>query len=68
MWLRSGIAVAVVQDGSYSSDLTPSLGASICFGCNPKKTKMYIGQREKLGCNAITVQSHPTLQRALELG
>ena len=26
MWLRSGIAVAVVQAGSCSSDLTPSPG------------------------------------------
>ena len=25
--------------GDYSSDLTPSLGTSICHGCGPKKTK-----------------------------
>ena len=25
--------------GSYSSDLTPSLGISICCGCSPKKKK-----------------------------
>ena len=30
MQLRSGIAVAVAQAGSYSSDLTPSLGTSVC--------------------------------------
>ena len=35
--LRSCIAVAVVQAGSYSSDLTPSLGTSICCRCGPKK-------------------------------
>ena len=27
-WLQSGVAVAVVLAGSYSSDLTPSLGTS----------------------------------------
>ena len=41
MWLRSCIAVAVAWAGSYSfdSDLTPSLGTSICHECGPKKTK-----------------------------
>ena len=37
--LGSSIAVAVVQAGSCSSSLTPSLGTSICFGCGPKKQK-----------------------------
>ena len=37
MWLRSGVAVAVAVavTGSCSSDLTPSLGTSIC----PKEKK-----------------------------
>jgi len=35
MQLRSGVVVAKV--GSYSSNLTPSLGTSICCGCGPKK-------------------------------
>ena len=39
MWLGSGVAVAVVKAGSYSSDSTPSLGTSICCECGPKKTK-----------------------------
>ena len=41
LWCRSqtGIAVAVVQAGSYSSVLTPSLGTSRCYQCSPKKTK-----------------------------
>ena len=41
MWLRSdvAVAVAVVQASGYSSDLTPGLGASMCCGCGPKKTK-----------------------------
>ena len=38
-WLRSCVAVAVVLAGSYSSDLTPNLGTSICCRCGPKKTK-----------------------------
>ena len=36
-WLGSGVAVAVAQAGSYSSDLTPHLGTSICCGSSPKK-------------------------------
>lgn len=43
LWCRSqtqlgpGIAVAVVKVGSYSSNLTPSLGTSICHRCGLKK-------------------------------
>ena len=33
------LAVAVVWASSYSSDLAPGLGTSICYGCSPKKTK-----------------------------
>ena len=36
MWLRPGVAVAVVWDGSYGSNLTPSLGTSLCCRCSPK--------------------------------
>ena len=39
MWLGSGVAVAVAVANSYSSNLTPSLGISICYWCGPKKTK-----------------------------
>ena len=35
-WLGSGGAVA--KAGDYTSDLTLSLGASMCCGCGPKKT------------------------------
>ena len=38
-WLGSGIAVAVAVAGGYSSDLTPSLGISICQGWGPKQKK-----------------------------
>ena len=37
-WLGCGIAVALVEAGSYSFDLTPSLGTSTCRKCSPKKT------------------------------
>ena len=36
MGLGSHIAVAVVQAGSYSSDLTSSLGTSLCHGYTVK--------------------------------
>ena len=39
MQLRSYVAVAVAQVSSYSSDLTPSLGKSVCNGYSPKKKK-----------------------------
>ena len=37
MWLRSGVAVAVAEASSCSSDLTPGPGTSICCKCNHKK-------------------------------
>ena len=39
MLLRSCIAVAVAEAGSYSSDSTPGLGTSMCHTCGPKKKK-----------------------------
>ena len=33
------VAVPVTVASSYSSDSTPSLGISMCCGCEPKKTK-----------------------------
>ena len=47
MGLRSGVAVAVVEAGSYSSDLTPSLGTSISCGCSTKKTKKKKEKKER---------------------
>ena len=38
-WLESGIALAVAYAGSCSSNLTPSLGNSICCRGSPKKKK-----------------------------
>ena len=37
MHLRSYVAVTVVQAGSYSFDLTPTPGTSVCCWCGPKK-------------------------------
>ena len=39
MKLGSCIALAVAQAGSYSSDLTPSLGTSTCCGFGPQNKK-----------------------------
>ena len=37
MQLGSSVAVAVVEAGHCRSNSTPSLGASICYRCSPKK-------------------------------
>ena len=37
--LESGVAVAIKQTSSYSSDSTPRLGISIFLSCCPKKKK-----------------------------
>ena len=37
MWLGSGVAVAVAEASSYSSNSTPCPGTSICHGCRRKK-------------------------------
>ena len=34
-----GFDIAVIQAGSCSSDLTPSLGTFICHRCGPKKKR-----------------------------
>ena len=39
MQLRSGVAVAMMEASSCSSDSTPSLGTSICHRCGPKESK-----------------------------
>ena len=40
MQLRSGVSVAVMQAGGYSSNSTPSLGTSICLRYGPEKKKL----------------------------
>ena len=39
MQLGSHVAVAVVETGSCSSDLTSSVGTSLCCRCSPTKKK-----------------------------
>ena len=65
--LGSGIAVAVVQSSSYSSNSTPRLGISICRGCEPKKQTNKKGNGKlkniskkdnKLGNMTIKRQTH----------
>ena len=51
--LGSGVAVAVVQIGSYSSDWTPSLETFICRRCDPKKQKEKIKKPKKPPQNKI---------------
>ena len=45
-WLRSCVAVAVVQASSCNSDSTPSLETSICHGYGPKKKKKEYGPQQ----------------------
>ena len=44
MRLGSGIAVAVVQAGSCSSNAAPSPGTSICSGCSPNNSNKTVTQ------------------------
>ena len=52
-WLRSGIAAAVAQAGSYSSSLTPSLGTSYAKGAALKIDLKNGGEREMIFCVMI---------------
>ena len=47
MWHRSGVAVALMWAGGYSSDLTSSLRTSICHRGRPKKTKKKKKKKKK---------------------
>ena len=54
-WLRSGVAVALAQASSYSSDSTPSLETAVCSGAalkikdKKKKRKIFLKARWRLG-------------------
>ena len=57
MWLGCSVAVAVVSAGSCSSDLTSSLGASVCCWCGPKKQKnIILGNYMNTESNYIIIQ------------
>ena len=47
MLLGSGVTVAMVQASSYSSNLTPSLGISICCGSGPRNGKTTKKEKKK---------------------
>ena len=52
MRLGSGVAVAVVKAGGYSSDLTPSLRTSIGRGSGTRKGKKT--KNKKIKCRSIS--------------
>ena len=57
MWLGSGVAVAVTEDGSCSSNSTPSLGTSICHGCippYPRQKKRFLTDKLKEAETVLT--------------
>ena len=58
MLLGSRVVVAVVQAGSCNSDLTPSLGTSICSECGPKKTKNKTKQLSQMPHNGVSHSLH----------
>ena len=53
--LGSRVAVAVAKAASCSSDLTPSLGTSMCHRCGPKKEKKR-KERGKIGVPTVSQQ------------
>jgi len=53
-WLRSGIAVAVVQASRCSYDWTSSVGTSICHECRPEKTNK---QKKNIECKSFPLIS-----------
>ena len=66
MWLGSGVAVAVVEVSSCSTNLNPNLETAICLKFSPKKTKKRkvkkvfdLGTRNNVGTSSeeITHQS-----------
>ena len=61
--LRSLIAVTVAQAGGYSSDLTPSLGASKCRGSSPRKGKKTKKNPKKQN-NFLSMQEQDCLEKS----
>ena len=63
--LGACVAVAVAQASSYSSNLAPSLGTSICCRYGPKKMKIhtlrYSSEQPQGAGSTVT----PTVQRRL---
>ena len=65
-WLRPGIAVALAEVGSYSSDSTSSLGTSICRGGSPKKNKTKKKKNKKTKKQRTTPKSNSYQIRAVQ--
>ena len=64
-WLGSHVAMAVVWASSCTSDLTPSLGTSLCHGCGPKKQKSKkIRNEEESHLQTLMVVFHLSLHQA----
>ena len=48
--------MAVALAGGYSSNSTPSLGTSMCYGCSHKKTKK---KKKKSGGKILILENLP---------
>ena len=59
LWLGSGIAEAVTQACSYSSDSTPSLGTSTCCESGPKKQNKQTNKQKKKPTKQQTTTKNP---------
>ena len=60
--LGSGVAVAVMQASTWSSDSTPSLTTSMCCGCGPKHTHTHTHTHTHLQrCRGRKLLTNPSL-------
>ena len=64
-WLRSCVAVAVVQAGGYSSDSTPNLGTSKCCRSSPRNGKKTKKKKKKNFGSGVPVVAQ---QKRIQLG
>ena len=55
--LRSHVAVTMVYTASCSSNSTPSLGTSVCFGFGPQKQKKQKRRRKRLRTLILALSS-----------
>ena len=72
LWCRSQTRlrsfIAVSQASSYGSDLTASLGTSICLCCSPKKTKDKKLKKKRLYISLVAQQVNVPLSSLQRLG
>ena len=62
MRLGSGVAVALVKASGHSSDSTPSLETSICYGCGPQKERKKKRKSQGKFENVLNKNENPTYQ------